>query len=100
MSRVDSMIENIEVQIQESSPPKVDVKVSGHHPDSCDYPVLNEQSRIGSTINIQIYREIPDDEMCPMMMMPYEGTIAVEGDFEAGDYTLVINGNSQDFSID
>jgi hypothetical protein len=68
------------------------LNVSGYQPDGCQLPVLVEQRREGSTVYVQIYREVPLDMICTMQLVPYNDTIRLDGSFESGVYQITING--------
>lgn len=59
--------------------------------DGCDYPTEIEQRQEGNTIYVDIFREMPIDVMCPMIAMLYEAEIPLEGTFNQGTYTIVVN---------
>lgn len=86
-----STIYDVEVLVMESFPMQVQLVVTGEHGDGCDLPVIVEQAREGNTVTVSIYREIPADTFCPMMLQPYEDNIMLEGTFEPGDYVFVVN---------
>lgn len=90
LNRVPVAIENVEVVVLESYPMQLQLNVTGYH-DGCEFPVQVEQRREGNTVTVEIYREMPADTVCPMIAIPYEATIALEGGFESGTYTLHVN---------
>ena len=80
----------------------VDVNISevyGEHPDGCDYPVHVDQSRDGNTVSIEVYRNVPADVFCPMILKPYQDTIVLDGSFTKGAYTIKVNSHSQSVEI-
>jgi hypothetical protein len=81
----------VEVIVQESMPMQVQLHVRGEHPDGCELPVIVEQMRSGNEITVMIYRELPPDVFCPMILQPYEDTIQLDGNFEPGDYVFRVN---------
>ena len=89
--QVDTVIENVDVVILESFPMQLHLNVKGYQPDGCDFPVLIEQQGEGNNINVHIYREVPTDVMCAMMLAPYEDTIVLEGGFESKIVTIKVN---------
>ena len=97
--KVLTNIFSVKANVLESQPPRISLEVSGEHPDGCEYPVLVDQSRDGNTVNIEIYREVPADVFCPMILKPYQGTIALDGDFTAGAYTITVNSHKQTIEI-
>ena len=94
-SKVMTNINSVTVKVMESSPMQISIDVVGEHPDGCEFPVIVDQSRSGNTIKVEIYREVPNDVMCPMMLNPYEGTIKLNGSFTSGTYTINVNGTTQ-----
>ncbi len=92
ISRSLTVIENVEVITLESYPYQLMLNVSGYQPDGCQLPVLVEQRREGSTVYVQIYREVPLDMICTMQLVPYNDTIRLDGSFESGVYQITING--------
>ena len=91
MSESDKVLTNIfrvDVQVKEM---RISLDVAGEHPDGCEYPVIVNQTRRGNTVDVEVYREVPADVICPMILKPYSDTINLEGDYEAGDYTINVN---------
>ncbi len=102
MSQIDKVLTNIhsvDVRILEIAPPRILLDVSGEHPDGCDYPVQVSQSREGNTVTVEVYRELPADVFCPMILKPYQDTISLDGRFEGGRYTINVNTHSQSVDI-
>ena len=98
VSESDKVLTNIfrvDMTLSESKPPKVSLDVEGEHPDGCEYPVIVSQSREGNIVNVEVYREVPVDVFCPMILKPYRGTITLDGSFEPGEYTINVNTHSQ-----
>lgn len=92
MSRSDTIIHEVDVLVMESFPMQVQLHVRGEHPDGCQLPVIVEQSREENIVTVSIYREIPGDVFCPMVLQPYEDTIRIDGNFEPGTYVFRVNG--------
>lgn len=78
---------------------QISLEVQGEHPDGCDFPVQVEQSRDGNRVQVQVYREIPADVFCPMILQPYKDTVPINGTFAAGEYTIQVNSHSQTVEI-
>ena len=97
--KVLTHIMRVDVQLLESQPRQIRLDVAGEHPDGCDYPVLVSQARQGNTIKVEVYREVPADVICPMILRPYRGAIQLEGGFEPGSYTITVNSHSQTLDI-
>jgi hypothetical protein len=91
LMQVDTVVESVDVLVLESFPMQLNLVVKGYQPDGCNFPVQVDQSRDGNTVTVHIYREVPQDAMCPMMIVGYEETIALEGGFENGSFTIHVN---------
>ncbi len=97
--RVPTDIQRVTANVSESFPMRIHLDVVGEHPDGCDYPVMIEQSRQGSVITIEVYREVPADVICPMILQPYQSQIQLDGQFESGRYIIRVNKASQTIDI-
>jgi len=97
--KVLTNINSVNVNVMESSPAQISLDVAGEHPDGCQLPVVVNQTRDGNTITLEIYREVPADMMCPMMLNPYEATITLDGTFDSGSYTISVNDVNQSVDI-
>lgn len=92
-SRILHVIDEVQPLIMESYPPQIAVRVIGYQPDGCDFPVHVDQIRDGNTIYVEIYRIVPQDVMCTMIVKRYDETIHLSGAFSAGqNYTIFVNG--------
>jgi len=91
-SQVLTVIESVDALLLESFPVQIHLHITGYQPDGCTFPVQVEQSRDGNSVNVRIYRVLPPDIMCTMQLVPYDETIALDGGFEPGDYTIDVNG--------
>ena len=89
--RSPTNITNVEVIVMESFPMQVSLHITGEHPDGCDFPAMVEQAREDNTVKLEIYREVPLTVMCPMVLLPYDETIKLDGTFEPGDYVFQVN---------
>jgi hypothetical protein len=97
--RSPTIIDNVDALILESFPAQIHLAVTGSQSDGCDYPVQVEQRRDGNTITVEIFREVPLAVMCPMVLLPYEDTIPLEGTFESGTYTINVNNYTLEVTI-
>lgn len=68
--------------------------VKGDFPDGCDMPTVTKTERIGATWFVDLYREMPFDVMCPMVLVSYEQKIDASALFEADE-----NGNTPSIII-
>lgn len=89
--RVLHNIGNVEVMILESMPPQINLQVTGTIPDGCEGETLVETRREDDRVFVEIYRELPVDVMCPMMVVDYSDTIDL-GAFQPGTYIIDVNG--------
>ena len=102
VSSHDKVLTNIlrvDIRVMESYPMQISLDVQGEHPDGCDLPVRVRQSRAGSTARVEVYREVPADMICPMILRPYRENIMLEGGFESGSYTIEVNSHSQQLEL-
>lgn len=97
--KVLTNILSVDVNISETDPPRISLEVYGEHPDGCDYPVHVDQSRDGNAVSIEVYRNVPADVFCPMILKPYQDTIVLDGSFTKGAYTIKVNSHSQSVEI-
>lgn len=86
-----TLIDSVDLLVMESFPMQVSLIVKGSQPDGCEVPVTVEQQREGSTVTVEIYRDMPLALICAAVLVPYEATIPLEGGFEPGSYTFHIN---------
>ncbi len=92
------VIETVNVEIRLTDPPQVSLYVIGYQQDLCEFPVMVAQERTGTHITVTIYRDVPPNVRCIGGERPYEGTITLEGDFEAGiTYTVAVNNQAVRF---
>ncbi|MCY3978516.1 MAG: hypothetical protein OXG23_10495 [Chloroflexi bacterium] len=99
MSVSDKVLTNIfrvDVQVKET---RISLDVAGEHPDGCEYPVIVDQTRRGNTVDVEVYREVPADVICPMILKPYRDMISLDGEFAPGAYTINVNSHSQAVNI-
>ncbi len=90
-TRSMTTIRDVQVIVLESSPMQVQLHVTGEQPDGCELPVQVDQQREGNTVTLSIYRDLPGDVFCPMVLQPYEDSIMLDGTFEPGDYVFIVN---------
>ena len=90
---------NVTVKIEKTDSAQVSLDVQGEHPDGCDLPVLVSQARRGNTVTVEVYREVPVDMLCPMILRPYQATIDLEDDFAPGEYIINVNTYTQALKI-
>jgi hypothetical protein len=94
--KVPHVITDVEVLILESNPPQLQLQITGHQTDGCEYPVEVEQRREGNEIFVDIYRNVPIAATCIQLIVDYSATISLEGEFNSGEnYTIFVN----DFTV-
>ena len=94
------VIETVELQIMESSPPQYALTVTGYNSDGCDYPVQVEQRQEGNILYIDLFRVLPISVMCAAVIVPYNETISLQGEIVGGQfYTVIVNEFVQDFQF-
>lgn len=91
-----TQITDVQAMILKSFPAQINLTISGYQPDGCDFPVQVEQRREGNTVTLDIYRTMPMGVMCPMIVLPYNESIHLDGSFESGTYTIRVN----DFTLE
>lgn len=94
MQRQPIMIEEVMPMTTRSLPAQINLRVSGTIGDGCDFPVQVEQTRDGDTVSVTLYREMPADVACTMMVQSYEDSIQLDDTFDSGSYTITVNGVS------
>ena len=99
VSDIDKVMTNINGVDVTVAGERISLAIEGEHPDGCDYPVQVDQRRDGNIVRVEIYREVPADVFCPMILQPYQGTIQLDGSFAAGSYTINVNSHSQTLEI-
>lgn len=92
-------VDHVEVQIAESFPPQVFMRVTGTLPDSCTTLGEIRQEREDNTIEVTITTNRPEDAACAMVIQPVEETVRLEGTFSAGEYVVCVNGVERTFQV-
>lgn len=99
MQQVPSVVEQVEAVLLESDPVQIQLRVVGYHPDGCEVPLSIAETHTGSQVRVEIYRELPADVMCPMMILPFEETIRLTGGFAPGTYQIDVNGVTVEVTV-
>ena len=99
VDKVLTNIHSVEIRVMESYPMQMSLEVRGEHPDGCDFPVQVSQARTDNAITVEVYREIPSDVFCPMILRPYADVIHLGGGFEFGSYTIRVNDHTQSIEL-
>jgi hypothetical protein len=93
------VIEDVRAMILKSYPAQIVLQIDGHLPDGCNFPVQITQQRNGSTITLDVYHEVPSGVMCPAIFKEYHDSVHLDGTFESGTYTIVVNGYTTQVTI-
>jgi hypothetical protein len=86
------------VVVRESFPPQVVLEVSGNWPNGCSVEPQVVTQRDGSVVTVHIFRILPPDLMCTMVITPASLTVDIsdvfmeDGTFRSGEYTINVNG--------
>jgi len=86
-----TQIDNVDALILESFPAQIQLNVVGAQPDGCDLPVIVEQERSENTVKVEIYRLGDPTMMCAAVLIPYRESIKLDGGFDPGTYTIIVN---------
>ncbi len=79
------------VQVVTSNPAHVSLLVIASL-DGCDFPVQVEQRQDDHDVYVTLYRELPQNTMCPAVLRRYQQTITLDGTFVSGEtYTIHVN---------
>ena len=103
MKPIDKVLTNIlavRVNITKSESTRISLDAQGEHPDGCDLPVIVSQTRQGNIVTVEVYREVPIDLFCPMILQPYQDRIQLDGDFAPGEYIINVNTFTQSLEVE
>jgi inhibitor of cysteine peptidase len=92
-------VDNVEVQVAESSPPQVSVRVQGMLGNGCYSLGEIRQQRNGNTIEVTITTKHNGSESCTMIAQMIDEKILLEGDFPSGEYIVRVNGVERTFRV-
>lgn len=94
----DLPVESVEVNVLESFPVQVVAVVHGTL-DPCTQVHAVEQTREGNAITVHITGKRPVGIFCIQLAQPFEERVTLQGDFPTGNYTVIVNGVEQNFSV-
>jgi hypothetical protein len=92
-------VETLSVQVLESFPVQVNAVVRGTLPDSCTEVGQISQERSGNAITVTIPTTRDPLALCAQALVPVEVTVALDGDFPSGEYTVTVNGVTVSFRV-
>ena len=99
--RVDPIqIDKVDVLISQTAPPQASAHVTGVVGDGCSTLKSVTQARSGNAVTLTILRERPVDAVCSQLARVYDDTLALEGTYPAGRYTLTVNGREVAFQTE
>lgn len=77
----------------------VEVLVQGALPDACAELTDATQERQLRFVEVELLMRQPKDRVCAAVVRPFRFYLPLEGAFEAGSYTLTINGATVPFQV-
>jgi hypothetical protein len=92
-------VEAVELRQLESLPIQIQLFIKGNLPDECEYELVATQAREGQMIRVTLEGQRPVDLPCSTAIQPVIYTLRLEGGFEPGGYTLVVNDYQTSFSV-
>jgi hypothetical protein len=92
-------VEKVEVAVRESAPPQVSVTVNGYWSNGCSAEPQIDTAIEGSAITVSVYRIIPPDVMCTMVIQAAEVQVDItdlltQNNLRSGQFTVTVNGLS------
>ena len=91
-------VEDAVVLVAQSAPAQVSVQIKGSLPDPCSGVGTIAQRREGNKIIVAVPVR-RGNTICAQVIQPTTVTVRLEGTFEPGSYTVVINGVERTFKI-
>ena len=77
----------------------VEVLVKGALPDACSALNAVTQSRTGHFVTLALTMRQPRGDVCAQVVRPFRFYVALDEPFEAGSYTLSLNGRVTPFQV-
>lgn len=77
----------------------VEVLVKGSLPDACAELTDVEQSRQSHFVTVDLVMRQPREAVCAQVVRPFRFYLMLDGAYEAGSYTLTLNGTKHPFQI-
>ena len=77
----------------------VEVLVQGALPDACAELTEVTQSREGRFVAVDLFMRQPRETVCAAVVRPFRFYVVLDGSFEAGSYTLRVNGSPMPFQV-
>lgn len=96
-----AMVDSVEVQLLESFPVQVNVRVRGDLPDGCTFVDQVNAVRQETKFNILITTIRPAGQLCTQALVPFEEPVPLEvAGLPAGTYTVEVNGITASFTLE
>ena len=92
-------VDTVEVLILESFPVQVNAVIGGTVPDACTEIGEIAQRRSDNAIELTITTTRDPAAFCAQVLTAVEETVALDGDFPAGEYTVTVNGVTESFRV-
>lgn len=73
--------------------------VEGYLPDGCTAFDHTEQTRTDSTIVLTMHTARPTGAFCTQAIQEFSTTVTLDGDFGAGEYSLIVNDVTTTFTL-
>ena len=77
----------------------VEVLVKGSLPDACAELTDVTQARASHYVTVDLVMRQPRETVCAQVVRPFRFYLMLDGAYEAGSYTLALNGTSYPFQI-
>ena len=94
----DLPIQTVSVEILESFPVQVNLKIEGYLADSCTMLHETSERREGDTVHVQVTTIRPRDLFCATVVTEMEHTIPL-GPFDPGVYKAIVNDIEVEFEV-
>lgn|SRR5690606_1130300 len=94
-----AQIESVSVEVAESFPVQVFVRMQGTLGDGCTSLGEITQRREGNTIEVSVIANHSGAEVCTMIAQLIDERVQLEGEFPAGEYIVRVNGVEERFTV-
>ena len=98
-----AVIDSVVVRPEHTAAPgegvAVEVLIKGTLPDACATLNAPEQERTGHLVRLTLTMRQPSGALCAQVVRPFRFYLPLAGAFEAGHYTLRVNGTAYPFRL-
>ena len=77
----------------------VEAVIQGALPDACAELEAVTQSRQGHFVDVELTMRQRRETVCAAVVRPFRTYLVLDGPFEAGSYTLTVNGSNTPFQV-